>query len=238
MTLRGAPRAATLGALSPPTRGDWAAERLRGAIIAGELAPGSRLRTAELAAQLAVSPTPLREALQRLAAEGLVELSPQRGARVAPLDVAGGLDVYRIRLMLEPPALADAVNAGPPLEWDQRVAAALHELNRLTVATPFVPIAFNAVHTGFHQLLLEPCRSPWLLRISRQLADHSTRFQLLSVGLRGGHEHVVSEHTHLAALVAERAANKAQEALRRHIQETVDHVLAKPAREASATEGT
>ena len=64
--------------VSPPTRGEWVVERLRAAIVVGELPPGSRLRTAELAARFGVSPTPLREALQRLAAEGLVELLPHR----------------------------------------------------------------------------------------------------------------------------------------------------------------
>lgn len=220
--------------VSPPTRGEWVVQRLRDAMVVGDLPPGSRLRTAELAARYGVSPTPLREALQRLAAEGHVELSPQRGARVAPLDIADGLDVYRIRLLLEPQALAAAVRASPTAQWDQRVAAALDELNHLTVAAPFAPLAFSALHTGFHQLLLEPCQSPWLLRISRQLADHSARYQLLSLGLRGGPHHVVAEHTQLATLVADRAAEEAAEALRRHIQETVDHVLDTSAADVSA----
>lgn len=215
----------------PQTRGEWVVERLRGAIVVGDLPPGSRLRTADLAERFGVSATPLREALQRLATEGLVELSPQRGARVAALDVAGGLDVYRIRLMLEPPALAAAVNANPTAEWDTRVASALDQLNQLTVTTPFEPVAFSTGHTSFHQLLLEPCESPWLLRISRQLAHHSTRYQLLSFGLRGGVDTVVAEHNRLAALAADRSAEEAQELLRRHIQDTVDYVLATPAAE-------
>ncbi len=227
---------AVAGAL--PTRVDWAADRMRAAIVSGELAPGEKLRTGELADKLALSPTPLREALQRLAAEGLVELSPQRGARVAPLDLVDGLDVYRVRLMLEPAALADAVRADPGPDWDRRVAAALAEVNRTTLAEPFDPVAFSAVHLAFHQLLLEPCGSPWLLRISRQLAHHSTRFQFLSTGLRGGMRHVVGEHNRLAALVAERDADTAAEALRRHIQDTVDHVLANQPERAAASEGS
>lgn len=210
----------------PMTRADWAVHRLRNAIVFGELVPGTQLRTAVLAKQFEVSPTPLREAMQHLAAEGLVELSPQRGARVAALDVAGGLDVYRVRLMLEPPALATAVRADPSPEWDRQVAATLHELNLATLADPAEPTAFSAVHMRFHQLLLSPCGSSWLMRISRQLAEHSTRFQLLSFGLRGGPDHIVEEHTRLAGLVADRAADDAHEALRRHIQDTVDHVLA------------
>lgn len=211
---------------SPLTRADWALHKLRTAIVFGELAPGTRLRIAELAERLDVSATPLREALQHLAAEGLVELSPQRGARVAPLDIAGGLDVYRVRLMLEPSALATAIRANPPRDWDRQIATSLQELNRATNADPPDIAHFSAIHMQFHQSLLAPCGSAWLLRISRQLAHHSTRFQMLSFGRRGGSEYIVQEHTRLVSLIGDRAADQAQAALRRHIQATVDHVLA------------
>ena len=71
---------------NPPTRAQWVDQRLRQAILAGALEPDERLITATLSEQFSVSPTPLREALQRLAAEGLVEITPQRGARVAALE--------------------------------------------------------------------------------------------------------------------------------------------------------
>jgi GntR family carbon starvation induced transcriptional regulator len=214
---------------APTTRADWAVSQLRAAIVSGEQPPGARLRTAELAERLQVSPTPLREALQRLAAEGLVELLPQRGARVAPLDRAAGLDIYRVRLMLEPEALASAVRAPLTPAHALYLRSALEELNRETLEQEFDPIVFGAQHLEFHQLLIEPCGSPWLLRLSRQLGNHSMRFQILSFGLRGGAEQVVREHTELVGLVLDGDADGAKAALTRHIEATVRHVLRQPA---------
>ena len=67
---------------APGTRADWAHQRLKAAILTGELAPGTKLVVDELSQRWAVSPTPLREAFQRLGGHGLVELTSQRGARV------------------------------------------------------------------------------------------------------------------------------------------------------------
>jgi GntR family carbon starvation induced transcriptional regulator len=213
---------------TPPTRGEWAVKQLRKAILTGEYQPGARLRMAELADRLQVSPTPLREALQRLASEKLVELEPQRGARVAPIDRAAGLDVYRVRLMLEPPALAAAIRARPDAEWDRRIDSLLSALDAATLAEPFDGAGFAPLHLSFHQLLIEPCGSPWLMRIVRQLQTHSCRFQILSFGLRGGADAVVAEHHQLAELVHSREAEAAEVALRAHIEATVRHVLAQP----------
>ena len=92
-----------------PTRADWVDALLRAGILSGELAPGSRLVVADLADRYGVSPTPLREALRRLAAEGLVEWLPQRGARVASATRRDAEDLYELRLALEPVALGQSI---------------------------------------------------------------------------------------------------------------------------------
>jgi len=71
---------------APATRGAAAARRLREAIISGALAPGTILKDLEVATHMGLSPVPLREAMVQLAAEGLVEIAPNRWKRVAPLD--------------------------------------------------------------------------------------------------------------------------------------------------------
>ena len=82
--------------------------------MGGDLTPGARLGEAELATRLGVSRTPVREALSRLAAEGLVEIAPNRGARVATWTVAELEGVFDLRSVLEPQLTAHAVpNAGP-----------------------------------------------------------------------------------------------------------------------------
>lgn len=78
-----------------------AADALRAAILGGDLQPGARLGEVELAEQLGVSRTPVREALRRLAAEGLVDVLPNRGARVVEWSTADLDEIYDLRALLE-----------------------------------------------------------------------------------------------------------------------------------------
>jgi DNA-binding GntR family transcriptional regulator len=87
---------------------------LREQILSGELERGSRLPQETLAAELGVSRTPLREALRRLAGEGLVILQPHHGATVADLDFGDMSDAWMARLVIEPPAARLAADRGEP----------------------------------------------------------------------------------------------------------------------------
>lgn len=84
------------------------AARLRARLVAGDLRPGQRLSEARLAAEMSVSRNTLREVFRLLTQEGLVTHAPHRGVSVAVPSMAGVLDLYRIRRMIEPPALAQA----------------------------------------------------------------------------------------------------------------------------------
>ena len=77
-------------------------DTIRGAIFRGELFPGSRLRQEELSEKLGISKIPIREALQRLAAEGLVTFAPNRGSVVRALDADEAVETYGLRRALEP----------------------------------------------------------------------------------------------------------------------------------------
>src|SRR5260370_34689442 len=95
----------------PATRSEWAEDRLRQAILRGELRPGQRLHAGDLAERWHVSATPLREAFQRLAGEGLVELLPQRGGRVSELGSDEAARIYELRLLLAAPAPRPSLQA-------------------------------------------------------------------------------------------------------------------------------
>ena len=101
------------------TSAERVADSLRDRIVHGDLAAGSRLGEAELAGELGVSRTPVREALSRLAAEGLVEIVPNRGARVATWTAAELEGVFDLRSTLEPQLTGFAVPNATPADVDE-----------------------------------------------------------------------------------------------------------------------
>jgi DNA-binding GntR family transcriptional regulator len=117
---------------SPPvarTSSQRATGALRELILRGDLAAGARLGEVELADRLGVSRTPVREALARLAAEGLVELVPNRGARVSRWTVEELRGVFDLRVQLEPALTELAASRATPED-----VTALHQLARAMLA--------------------------------------------------------------------------------------------------------
>jgi DNA-binding GntR family transcriptional regulator len=148
------------------TRGLTSAERalatLRDLIMGGELAPGARLGEVELAERLGVSRTPVREALSRLAAEGLVEIAPNRGARVATWTVAELEGVFDLRSVLEPQLTAHAVPNATAADVDELddLARRMHE-----VGTPGPRQDLDALvplNRAFHDRLVALAAHPTL----------------------------------------------------------------------------
>ncbi len=105
------------------------AERLRGAIMRGDLVPGSKLVLDRMRASYGVSLSPLREALCRLESEGLVQVEDQRGYRVAPVSADNLTEVIRLRVELEGMAAREAILHGDAA-WEGRILSALHQLGR------------------------------------------------------------------------------------------------------------
>jgi DNA-binding GntR family transcriptional regulator len=167
-----------LGGWTPETGHRTLAEKafvaLHDAIVRGELRPGERLPIEELADVLDMSPMPIREALRRLDAVGLVENVPHRGARVTELSLEDLRDVYEARLALEPLAVQHAAERfdRDDAERGQEALATLNKLgDRSTAAT-------WAAHTAFHFSLYEPAGSAWLVRLIRPLWESSERYRL------------------------------------------------------------
>lgn len=167
-----------LGGWAPETGHRTLAEKafvaLHDAIVRGELRPGERLPIEELADVLDMSPMPIREALRRLDAVGLVENVPHRGARVTELSLEDLRDVYAARLALEPLAVQHAAERfdSDDAERGQEALAALNKLG--DQSTP----ATWAAHTAFHFSLYEPAGSAWLVRLIRPLWESSERYRL------------------------------------------------------------
>jgi len=143
---------------------DLAYAAIRERIVAGELARGERLHQEDLAVELGISRTPVREALGRLAAEGLVEMRTNRGARVADLDRSGMRAAYEARLVIEPAAARLA--AGRRLEEPLRaMRAALERQRRLSGG---VHARFEA-NRDFHLALVAAAGNQFLEQVARVL---------------------------------------------------------------------
>ncbi len=173
---------------APGTRSDWVEDRLRAAILDGELEPGQRLRADHLAQRWDVSATPLREAFQRLASDGLVELPPQRGARVTQMSVQDATEIYELRLLLDPLCLRQSLEHSDA-DHRREVQDAFEAFR----AAPDLPAAVEA-HARFHRVLQGRCPSRWLRRFVDQLADASRLYQVASAAGQPTRRHPKDEH--------------------------------------------
>ena len=143
---------------------DQVYEAIRDRITSGSLPRGARVHQEDLAEELGVSRTPVREALRRLAAEGLVEMRTNRGARVADIDQGGMRGAYDARLVVEPGAARLAARRRPP-EPLARMRAAVGAQRR---SLRSVERSFEA-NREFHLALVAASGNDYLLQLVERL---------------------------------------------------------------------
>lgn len=202
-------------------------DALREDIISGVFTPGQRLAAVQLADRYNVSPTPLREALQRLAADNLVDIDPRLGVTVAPVSLAHLRDTYRVREVLESLALMDSI-AHADAEWEKnlrtlfgdfQVAVALSQGD--TSGSGSI-LSWSRAHRAFHDGLLANCESKWLRDLLNILNQHTERYRILSA--RTGVRDPVGEHASIFADAVRRDAAAATSSLQQHLRRTVEVV--------------
>jgi GntR family transcriptional regulator, carbon starvation induced regulator len=192
-------------------------ERLRHDILQCRLKPASRLRFAELRLRYGVGTSPLREALMRLASDGLVVLEDHRGFHVAPVSRAKLLDITFMRRELETKALVLCIQNADEA-WEGRVVAAYHALSRRrTDRNGTLDPEWESRHHAFHFALVSGCGSEWLLRFRSILYDQWDRYRRLSIKYAKQDRDFVREHRDLMTAALERDAEAAAFLLNRHI---------------------
>jgi DNA-binding GntR family transcriptional regulator len=198
------------------TAAEWVADRLRRSVLAGELPPGSRVLQATVAMEFGMSTTPVREALRDLATQGLLELDPHRGGVVPLGNVADLEEVYEIRILLEPVAIAATVRHITPAEL--QVASDLAD--RLEAERDVGEwVMLNA---NFHSVFVEAARMPILASILQKLRNISTIY-IASI-LRHDVERLKRanlEHRRLIAAIANGDTKRAQEIELAHLEHTL-----------------
>ncbi len=138
------------GTKRPGTAVEDLVEAIRERIISGDLQPGLRLSQQQLAEELEVSRTPLREALQRLATEGFVNTQANRGMVVAPAPLSDVEGTYALRLLVEPATVRALVETVTETEIDE-MGEALVAMEAPGVSTR----DFQAAHLRYHQVMLD-----------------------------------------------------------------------------------
>ena len=194
------------------TKAELALQVLRQQIRTGELEPGRRLRLNDLTRELGMSPTPIREALRLLQADGLVHYHPHQGIVVAELSSEETEDVVRLRCLLEPLAVELAV---PSLTPEQlRVLEDLHQ-KLLAAVDARRGSEISASNASWHWAMYDACGSLHLRKFIRRLWDVYPWRTMWA--LPGRAEESAREHQRIMGAIAVGDAQVAAHRLREHI---------------------
>lgn len=201
---------------------------LKADIVRARRAPGERLRIERLRRLYGIGPTPLREALQRLAADGFVLAEDRRGFRVAPLDARELIDLNVARTALETRALALSIERGDA-RWEAEVVAATYLLGKaddlLAGSTPDDLDEWELLNRRFHDALVSACGSSWLLRLRGMLNDQVERYRRASVFAARVERDLHAEHEAIAQAALARDGGRACELVAAHFDRTAQGVL-------------
>jgi DNA-binding GntR family transcriptional regulator len=213
---------------SPVTRGGEVYDVLRAELLNGLLNPGDKLRMVELAARFSVSQSVVREGLTRLAEQGLVVATPQRGFRVRELSVEDIVGLTESRVEIESVALRLAIERGD-VRWETEIVAAHHLLERTPVVDadgrfhePWAP-----AHHDFHRALTAGCNNARLQGVVLALRDSAELYRRWWWALADDHQRdLTAEHRQLKDLTLARDADGAIEALTYHIKGAPERLIA------------
>ncbi len=206
-------------------------DRLRRDLLEGWLKPGRKLPLKFLMERYQVGQTPVREALNRLASEGLVEFRDQRGFSVAGISSAELRELIRTRCWLEERALRESMRLRD-LAWEEGVVLAWHRLSRTRHSISDVVFEANPewdrLHRLFHQQLVSGCGSRWLVAYCEQQAALLFRYRQLSQRKAYPNRNVHAEHEGIVRAVIDGDVEGAVARLTAHFRATADVILTDP----------
>lgn len=204
-----------------------AADRLRRDIISGAFAPGTRLKIQELQSGYGFSNSPLREALNLLTQEGLVEADDRRGFRTSDMSVEDFSDITRLRLMLDVDGLVRSIKDGDD-EWESEIVSAFYRLEKVEGRLGTGPVALNdewaELHKTFHMALISRCGSPRTMQLCSSLFDQADRYRRVSARARRNSRPKNEEHQLIMEAALQRDAKRAADLLHGHISQTMRNV--------------
>lgn len=190
-------------------------ENIRQAIIDGTFSPGERLMEIQLADEMGVSRTPVREAIRKLELEGFVVMIPRRGTYVADISIKDITEIYEIRISL------DVLAAGLAAEriTDEELATLNNYMVEISKQVPSMNMEkIVELDTAFHNVLYTASRNERLVSIINNLREQLTGIRGRSMSYPGRLVETMDEHRALVDSIAARDVERAQRAARVHIE--------------------
>ncbi len=197
---------------------------VRLAIKAGRIVPGQRLPEGDIRELVPASRSSIREALRRLAADGLITFEHQKGARVRRLSRADTREIYQSRQALEGMAARLAAENIGTGDYRARLIALEREYDRVGDGAPG---RYHSYNEQFHRLIVEISGNAHLARFIEQLALPAFLTLLQVMVEPPAFELSREEHRPIAKAILEGDGDAAEQAMRFHIARTQEHVLAK-----------
>ncbi len=198
-------------------------ERLRQDILLGEFAPGLKLRIELVCQRYEAGNSPVREALSRLSAEGLVERRDQRGFFVAGLSLQDLRELVQTRCWLEGLALRESIRRRT-VEWEERIVLCSHRLSRTPRSADDRAFRANAewerLHRDFHESLIANCGSRWLSRYCVELREQADRYRQLAAAKIYPRRNERDEHRELMTAAIDGRTDDAIALLTEHYRTT------------------
>jgi len=223
--------------------------RIRSEIVQCRLMPNERLTLEALRERYQVGWSPIREALMRLATEGMVLLEQNKGFRVAPVSRESLFDLMQSRIEIESIALRWSIENGG-VAWEADLLAAFHRLSRQAkrAGPNAISAEWSKEHRAFHRALVAACNSPTMLAVRESLFEKAERYVTLAILAMAPPRNDVAEHEQIMRTAVARNVPRALAANREHIERTLNkvarslekhpefsrHAAVSPAREAAA----
>ena len=203
----------------PKTLAEAAAIAISEAIISGQLPPNTKLAVRALSDMLGFGPSPIREALSRLAGRGLVTAQGQQGFRVAPTSEKDLRELMTARTVLETGALRLSIEAGGP-EWEAGIVSTLQKMKHFQENLPQTPEErsekFESLNMELHRALISSCGSKRLIVLHDELYEQTRRYRRLMLGALDVSRGIYDAHIALVESVLSRDVDLACESLIEH----------------------
>ena len=192
-------------------------DQIRKDILTGALKPGEPLRVERLREKYETSGSPVREALNRLSANGLVGSEDNRGFNVPEISREELKELYKTRFWIEEIALRESIAHGDE-SWEEAIVLALHRLTRSPRCSENPTesnLEWEARHREFHMALISGCNSRFMTRFCQQLHDQSDRYRQIAATIAPKRKSD-KEHTDLFNAAVNRDAEEAVRLLKEH----------------------